>query len=92
MRRQTNDVVKLYLFTFCIVSMLNQYDSLDDCERAARLILLDYRYDKEIRFSLYCKPEEGAGFLYTNLTDDRESPAINVLQVPERIRHHEHVR
>ena len=47
-------MVKLYLFTMSFYTLLASYDTMMECTRAASLVYEDYRYDPNIKFSLYC--------------------------------------
>ena len=51
-------MVKLYLFTMSFYTLLASYDTMMECTRVASLIHEDYRYDPNIKFSLYCMKVE----------------------------------
>ena len=51
-------MIKLYIFTFTLYSLVGTFDNIPECAEAASKIYEDYRYDSNIRFTLYCVDEE----------------------------------
>ena len=51
-------MIKLYIFTFTFYSLVGTFDNIPECAEAASKIYEDYRYDENIRFTMYCVDEE----------------------------------
>ena len=51
-------MIKLYIFTFSLYSLVGTFDTIPECAEAASRIYEDYRYDTEIRFTMYCVDDE----------------------------------
>ena len=51
-------MIKLYIFTFTFYSLVGTFDNIPECAEAASKIYEDYRYDSNIRFTMYCVDEE----------------------------------
>lgn len=51
-------MIKLYIFTFSLYSLVGTFDNIPECAQAASKIYEDHRYDSNIRFTLYCVDEE----------------------------------
>ena len=51
-------MIKLYIFTFTLYSLVGTFDNIPECAEAASKIYEDHRYDSNIRFTLYCVDEE----------------------------------
>ena len=51
-------MIKLYIFTFTLYSLVGTFDNIPECAEAASRIYEDHRYDSNIRFTLYCVDEE----------------------------------
>ena len=51
-------MIKLYIFTFTFYSLVWTFDNIPECAEAASKIYEDYRYDENIRFTMYCVDEE----------------------------------
>ena len=51
-------MIKLYIFTFTFYSLVGTFDTIPQCAEAASKIYEDFRYDENIRFTMYCVDEE----------------------------------